>query len=368
MEPGSPRSFLPSLSNMTIHSRSTMVAALINIRALYWPSSLIGAAMRVGKSDVQEHVYPDSGYASAEEEEETLEERLSLLRSNPLERAFVVRWLTGFIARAQEWVDDHDPWQSVVEEAAALLAQAADTHADGALTREFSFTTSDHGRISVELKDESYSADHESVGLQTWGSASILAEKMCADPATYLKLDGVRKTIRILELGAGTGLLSMVLGKLQSSPFIRDRNIRLDIVATDYHPAVLKNLRENVARNFSVNTIHVATLDWAAPPLLDEVEKYDIIFAADVIYHQQHAPWIKACAEQMLRRHGTMWMIIPCRPTHTGELNSVDDIFAGIGSNTITIVKNESTPRHPGIGRADEDGYRLFEIGWGTNC
>jgi hypothetical protein len=108
---------------------------------------------------------PDSGYASAEEDEEDLTketiaylpqavasdarlEPLDLLRADPFERAFVIKWLTGFIARSDPWLatslDQNDANQraEVVDTATAILsAFSREDDADVPLTRSFSFPT-----------------------------------------------------------------------------------------------------------------------------------------------------------------------------------------------------------------------------------
>jgi len=160
-----------------------------------------------------------------------------------------------------------------------------------------------------------------------------------------------------------------VVGKLSLHPVIRDRGIKFEVLSTDYHPAVLKNLQGNVARNFPLtsNIVRVEKLDWVDPPTLADDDKFDVILAADVIYDKRHGAWIKACAERMLCRsdEAVMWMIVPRRPTRTGEVEGVDGAFHTVGPNSLTIIKDENVARHTGVGRADEDGYRLFEIGWG---
>ncbi|KAF8515847.1 hypothetical protein BU17DRAFT_51381 [Hysterangium stoloniferum] len=402
--PKPPTSSLPPLRNIIVYSRSTIIAALLNLRALYWPASVLGAAIRTGRVAIAGKV-PDSGYASAEEDEheyteseEAGEERLMLMRVDAFEKAFAAKWLTGFIARSEEWVDaggfslslDSETPQEcedracVVEEVAALLALLADTHADGALARKFSFAVEGGGQdVTVELKDESYDQDHASVGLQTWGSACVLAGRICMNPGRYLPLylEGAgtmnggggasrRQTVRVLELGAGTGLLSMVVAKLHQQLLMQTQDVHLDVVATDFHPAVLKNLRSNVLRNFSFNgkdsAVYVDKLDWADTPVPAESDKFDVILAADVIYDKRHGGWIKACAEQMLREseRSLMWLIVPRRPTRTGEVEGVDDVFCKEGQVGLGIIEVENVARHHGVGRADEDGYRLFKIGW----
>ncbi|KAF8529393.1 putative methyltransferase-domain-containing protein [Gautieria morchelliformis] len=379
MDPQPPSSSLPALRNIDVHSLSTVTAALINLRALYWPASIVPAAVRCSKPHVGQDVH-DSGYASAMEEgdeEEEEDESVAVLRADAPERAFAVRWLTGFIARSEQWADkEHDNRVHVVEEAAALLALSADTQADGTLARQFSFAVDGGGNIVVELKDESYEQDHESVGLQTWGSACVLAEMVCADPGRYLGFDSQtsrgeehQRTIRILELGAGTGLLSMVMAKLQLLPWVRELDVQIDVVATDFHPAVLENLQENVAHNFnlSVDMVRVEKLDWAYTPTIHERDKFDVILAADVIYDKCHGTLIKNCAAKMLRcgKGSIMWLIVPIRPTRTGELEGLDNVFCGNeGQPDLQVLEVKHVPRRNSVGRADEIGYRLFKIGW----
>ncbi|KIJ53752.1 hypothetical protein M422DRAFT_25553 [Sphaerobolus stellatus SS14] len=386
-----PTSSLPPLKNIAQYPRSTITAALMNLRVVYWPSSVIhinnkdiGAALGPGRATmhaVKEERVPDSGYASAEEDEEEEEERMELLRADAMERAYALRWLTGFIARFEEWVDaaatsepaleeeEYAARGRILEEAVALLALSADTTADGEISRAFAFKVGG-GEVAVELKDEPYAADHESVGLQTWGSASVLAERICGDPETYLRINAQGKdaTLRVLELGAGTGLLSLVVGKLAAHPVIKERGVKVEVLATDYHPAVLENLRGNVARNFALTegVVQVEKLDWVDPPALAEADKFDVILAADVIYDKRHGAWIKACAERVVRRSpsSVMWMIVPRRPTRTGEVEGVDDVFLPNGLDSLAILKDSNVARNAGVGRADEDGYRLFEIGW----
>ena len=388
MDPQPPTLSLPPLRNIDAHSLSTVTAALINLRALYWPASLTHAAVRCPKPRANQRIH-DSGYASevegGEEGEEEQDETLMLLRADALERAFVVRWLTGFIARSEEWINnasilyladaDHKFMEDkerenrahVVDEAAALLALSADTQADGALARRFSFPVERGGEIVVEVRDESYEQDHESVGLQTWGSACVLAERICAEPAKYLGLGSQRRggTIRVLELGAGTGLLSMVVAKLQR---VCELGVHLDVVATDYHPAVLENLQENVAHNSGscVDSVRVEKLDWADTPVIQERDMFDVILAADVIYDERHGAWIKSCAERMLRNGEgrVMWLIVPVRPTRIGEVGRLDEVFHDNGGPAdLMILGVEDIPRCNSVGRADEVGYRLFQIG-----
>lgn len=87
----------------------------------------------------------------------------------------------------------------------------------------------------------------------------MLAKMMCAALGEFdLNSNG----LRILELGAGTGLLSIVVGKLLQQT---DDRANSTVVATDYHPNVLSNLSLNVGANFSCSPVDVHVLDWEHP-------------------------------------------------------------------------------------------------------
>jgi hypothetical protein len=257
--------------------------------------------------------------------------------------------------------------------------------------------------VHVQLNDLPVSQDdHTSVGLQSWGSCILLAERICADPERFLKTPVVpppgisseaERThhIRILELGAGTGMLSVVCAKI-----LRDWNWDGEIVATDYHADVLRNLEGNVRMNPLGKgnvTVTISHLDWEHPSSYDtkfDKGRFDIILAADVIYDPHHASWIKGVVKRLLVKplscddgirsgavlgSGIFWLFIPVRTTgrHEGMVDTVRELFPsmelGMGLTETThlelvILDSEEISRRDGIGRADEVGYQLYRIGW----
>jgi predicted nicotinamide N-methyase len=354
---------------------------------------------------------PDSGYASAEEESDSDVsdgEQMEQLRNDPFEKSFAMRWLTGFIARADEWTyvseigdeldsDEVAERETLVELAASILSLCASAGCEGAgdISRGFDFPfgspTAGQDSICVELNDAALSdKDHNSVGLQSWASSIVLSRYICQDPARYNFCNNQKK-LRILELGAGTGLLSIAAAKIMEA-----LNGEAFVIATDYHRDVLSNLRHNVEHNFGSSLhdsvkVEVYSLDWETPRSSAPFdEPFDIILAADVIYNPLHAGWIKNCVERYLRLpatryHGALsnghdgggvfWLIIPIRTTgrHEGVGATVDETFplASIRSDTdipvdqkIAIMETIELPRNDGVGRADEMGYRLFKLGW----
>lgn len=390
--PRPPTACLPPLARLASYSTERIDEALQDLRTLYTKQPLPrlpSIQKALPKHLIHDTSVPDSGYASADEYDAAAEdggdgdeaaELLEDLRCDPFEREYAIRWLTAFAVRSDAWVydsaipDEEDARAQLVDDAATLLASFAgsdDDDEEQALTREFTFKCAE-GSVRVELNDAPLlTQDHTSVGLQSWGSAIVFADRMCADPAAFaLAGDG----LRVLELGAGTGLLSIAAAKLFTS-----RN-PADIVATDYHPSVLDNLRLNVETNRTPVAVHA--LDWQNPRYAAPFDApFDVILAADVIYHPEHAQWIKNCVEQLLVRPsgpadegGVFWLIIPVRSTgrHEGMGSTVEAVFPsasvaeapGAAGIQLAILSAEKIGKLGGIGRADESGYTLFRIGW----
>jgi predicted nicotinamide N-methyase len=111
---------------------------------------------------------------------------------------------------------------------------------------------------------------------QVWPAGRVLAEAM----STH---DIVGK--RILELGCGLGLSSLVL---------QQRNA--DITASDHHPLAESFLRHNTAQN-QLATIAYCDLRWEIPDAV--LGRFDLIIGSDILYESGHANLLAA----MVYRH-----------------------------------------------------------------
>ncbi|RYP60296.1 hypothetical protein DL771_010560 [Monosporascus sp. 5C6A] len=364
------------------------------------------------------------------------------LRADPFERGFAKCWLTGFIARSEELTcfGTEEARERAVECASCVLssffastAAEEERHAEetAQIAREFSFelflspafdaasitaaaaatspaAVSDEGAkgnadapatttavIKVRLNDGLAGAsndDHTDVGLQSWGASIVFSELLCAAPERFLGrilptepaavLPGLnpKTNPRIVELGAGTGLVSLVL----AAALPRLGVSHPSVVATDYHPAVLANLRANVVANFptpsssslpAAPVVDVCALDWSAPspgPPLDEA-RADVLVATDVVYAPEHAAWLRDCAARLLAPTGVFWLVATVRPNgkFAGISDTVRAAFAAVKEkgrpvdrHRLTILGEEWIEKRRGVGRGDESGYRLFRIGW----
>lgn len=387
--PLSPSSSLPPLAKLSHFTELQIFSALESLATVYCPLPVSLASTQKPSHSLS---LTDSGYTSGEDGEgsnpKDLEHGLATLRADVYERAFAERWLTGFIARADELpcLLSEESRERAVDEASCVLESFYSNPADDAeldedhavFTRDFTFRLCDDEERPIEIKLNdglagTNSEDADDVGLQSWGASIVLSQLMCTSPATLnLTHAFLRDSPRIIELGAGTGLVSLVLGALL--PRLQLRNAT--VIATDYHPAVLANLRSNVTLNFPSETskaVETAVLDWSAPRFDSPLDKEaDMLIAADVVYAPEHATWLRDCATQLLAPNGIFWMLVTVRENgkFEGIKDTVEPAFADQGrpvgkdGRQLTILQSEKLEKQRGIGRGDESGYKLLRIGW----
>ena len=111
---------------------------------------------------------------------------------------------------------------------------------------------------------------------QVWPSGRVLAEAVSA-------LDVAGK--RILEIGCGLGLSSLVLQQRGA-----------DITASDHHPLAQSFLDHNAALN-GLRAVSYRDLPWETPDLT--LGQFDLIIGSDILYERNHA----ALLAQLLLRH-----------------------------------------------------------------
>ena len=130
----------------------------------------------------------------------------------------------------------------------------------------------------------------------------------------------VRRTVedkrpKILELGAGTGLVGLAASGLVAAA---------DIHLTDL-ASILPNLQSNVQQNASLvdgtgSTITAGVLDWSVEientAVMDEEKKYDLILAADSLYAPEHSNWVVRTMGRYLKRgqQSRVFVELPLRP------------------------------------------------------
>jgi hypothetical protein len=271
---------------------------------------------------------------------------------------------------------EDDVRERLVDDAGFVLSSLFESteEKEEALTRDFSFLTSTGESIQVTLNDAPLSsADHTAVGLQSWGASIVLSSMMCADPDRFglAQTSAVDKQ-NIVELGAGTGLVSLAVAKLLPAISIAHASI----TATDYHPAVLENCNTNIETNFpsgscNIPPVDAAILDWAQPPAHMKSAS-DLVIASDVVYAPEHAAWLRDCAAHLLASNGTFWLMVTVRKT--GKFEGIPDTVEAAfvpklcpkrdDGLIFQILETEFVEKRRGIGRGDESGYNLYRIEW----
>lgn len=123
---------------------------------------------------------------------------------------------------------------------------------------------------------------------QDWPAGRVLAEAMC-----HADVDG----LRILELGCGLGLSSLVLQRRGA-----------DVTASDHHPLACAFLEHNAALNGMAPLLY-HDLPWDAPDAT--LGHFDLIIGSDILYERGHA---ESLAALVLRHAGSDAQIVISDP------------------------------------------------------
>jgi len=139
-------------------------------------------------------------------------------------------------------------------------------------------------------------------GVALWPGAIALAHEIAARSD---RLHG----LRVLELGAGTGLPGIVAASLGAH-----------VVQTDKQQAALSLGRLNAERN-GVSTVEHRLADWAA---WDDASRYDWIIGSDILYATAMYPHLTRIFESNLGPGGRVLLSDPFRRGSFGFLESLE--------------------------------------------
>jgi predicted nicotinamide N-methyase len=369
----SPTVYLPSTKKIPHLPLGVLEDSLAYLRVLYNPP------VRASRPTSRRKLFPtpqSRSIANSDHADSPLEH----IQRDQFERSYSMRWLTSLISQIQ--LQKVDSWaneeESLVEDAASLLAICAGTASAGTFTRYFTFG---RGMVNVRITDIPLeNCDFSSVGAQTWGGSCVLAETIVNNPNEFGLTRVSSGPLRVLELGAGTGLVSVTLAQYL---FKCDRSA--SIYPTDFNPTVLANLSRNIAANATSwspqVTLTSAFLDWSRPEGGSNglPDSFDLILGADITYELQHTLWIKGCLQQLLRKpepsenHPPRFhLVIPLRPLFIQESGAIENAFPFAKASSsvdktmelVIMSKDVIICNEDGDGKQTEVEYAYYVIGW----
>jgi predicted nicotinamide N-methyase len=159
-------------------------------------------------------------------------------------------------------------------------------------------------------------------GVALWPGAIALAHEIAALP-------DAPRGLRVLELGAGTGLPGIVAASLGAN-----------VVQTDKQQAALALCRMNAERN-GVSTEH-RLADWAA---WGDGNRYDWIIGSDILYATAMYPHLTRMFESNLAPSGRVLLSDPFRRGSFGFLESLETAGWGVSIGRWSVgVEGEESP------------------------
>ncbi|PYH49377.1 S-adenosylmethionine-dependent methyltransferase [Aspergillus saccharolyticus JOP 1030-1] len=264
------------------------------------------------------------------------------VKAQTVHPAGITRYLTSIISSPLAWLETDELREAVWDAAAARLSERSGRTAMPAMSRVFMIPTSQGEEYTLTLHEPSLTADN--LGMKTWVSSYLLSIRLHAlleSPPQLVPTTTTTpqlhpdRTLRALELGAGTGLVGLSFAALRG----KSATIHL----TDL-PAIVPNLAHNAALNVELlsrtgATVTTGVLDWsmAPSPLPTPAEQYDLILAADPLYSPYHPKWLVDTVSHWLSR-GLDARVVVEMPLRDAYLPQVQDFRQRMGELGLAVV------------------------------
>ncbi len=155
-----------------------------------------------------------------------------------------------------------------------------------------------------------------------WPSAFALGESvLAAKDATQGR--------RAIELGCGIGLVACCAVRAG-----------FELTVTDYYDEAVAFTAANVLANTGTR-VRARHLDWRATP--DDVGRFDLVLAADVLYERAYGPLVARVIDRLLVPGGTAWIADPGRVGAAAFVDEAESLGARVRSHThrLTVIGRE---------------------------
>lgn len=273
----------------------------------------------------------------------------------------VTRYLTGIVSNPLQWIEDDAAREEIWDQAGARLSERSGRTAMGAMSRHFRIP-SPAGSFELRIHEPTMLGDD--LGLKTWRASCFLAKRL---HSFDLAKDG-----RVLELGAGTGLVGLAMAGLGA-----------DVLLTDL-PSIHANLARNIEANIEVvrqnhGSASSGVLDWSDPtnlrvftPERDDVgvdvhHKFALILAADSLYSPDHPRMLVHSIAAWLSEDKDAKVIVefPYRDAYLPEMQSFREHMGKIGLHMLEEGEEKGYDDWGGSGEiGDEDDRDIVTCWW----
>ncbi|KAL2809330.1 VPS28 protein-domain-containing protein [Aspergillus granulosus] len=257
-------------------------------------------------------------------------------KGRPVDPSGLTRYLTSIIASPLTWLDTDELREAIWDSAAARLSERSGRTAMPAMSRVFGIPTSWGEELTLTLHEPSLTSDN--LGMKTWVSSYLLSQRLNSLLDSTPELVPPKstnpvadRTLRALELGAGTGLVGLSFAAL------RGKSAKIHL--TDL-PEIVPNLAHNVALNVELLTKTAATvttgvLDWSVSPepAPSSEEQYDVILAADPLYSPSHPQLLVDTIAVWLSRglDARVVLEMPLRDAYLPQVQELRELMAKLG-------------------------------------
>lgn len=224
----------------------------------------------------------------------------------PLEIPGLFSWLTAIVSSDLAWIDEgirDEIWQ----ECSQCISERCGRTAAPTRIRELDILGSqdDEETMTVDVVEPTLTND--ALGLKTWGSAYVFANRL-RKHSSLLFAGCIKSDTSILELGCGTGLCGIVLGKLGFKAVITDL------------PEIVTNANANLELNQVQNLVTATALDWTNPGNFQFKEsRYSHILVSDPIYSPEHPKLVVDTINLYRKPACTVLVQLPLREKYENE-------------------------------------------------
>ncbi|CAB4254549.1 similar to Saccharomyces cerevisiae YBR271W Putative S-adenosylmethionine-dependent methyltransferase of the seven beta-strand family [Maudiozyma barnettii] len=243
----------------------------------------------------------------------------ALANVSETERSALLNYYTSILKRYENTTSILSLKGDILKEVSLRIAECCGRSAIPSMSRDFKFDNMD---TKVSLFEPSLTNDN--LGWKTWGASLILSEILVENfnSKTVFKPKDASEPLRVLELGAGTGLVGISWACKWKEEF-ETSNLKIQMFVTDL-PEILENLKKNVINNNVGNFVTADVLDWTYPdPFVKKYEikdnSFDIILVADPIYSPNHPEWVVNMLSKFLKTDGKCYLEIPIRSKYAKE-------------------------------------------------